>query len=125
MQKFLTKLRNLKEDSKESLLEEMNSLNLSRYITEMIEIIAEAKLQLRDLGIVIDVCIAMHRRYKDFALQLVPGLHKQFQVCAGCGDETAKAMKRRQILKLLTELYLKGVVNDIVKVGKCLKELVR
>ena len=124
VQKFLTKLRNLKEDTKETLLEEMCALNLSRYINEIIDIISESKLQPKDLSILIEVCVVMHRRYKDFATMLVPGLHKQFQMCTGCLDENSKAIKRRQLLKLLTELFMRGLINDISKVGKCLKDIV-
>lgn len=125
VQKFLSKLKNIKDegDAKKTI-EEMNTLNLSRYTGEIIEIIAESKLQQKEVILFIDLTIAMHRRYKDFASQLVVTLHKQFQVCEGCGDETAKAFKRRQILKLLSELYLKGLISDISKVGKCIKEIV-
>jgi len=124
VQKFITKLKNLKEDSKDSLLEEMSGLNLTRYTSEIADIIAKSRLQIKELNIMIDICIAMHQRYKDFALTLIPCLHKQFQQCTGCNDETSKAMKRRQMLRLMTELYLKGVINDIVNIGKCLKEVI-
>lgn len=102
----------------------MNSLNLTRYVGEIIEIIAEAKMQPKELNLIQEVCVSMHRRYKDFAAQLVPSIHKQFQICTGCPDESSKAFKRRQILKLLTELFIKGLISDISKVGKCIKDVV-
>lgn len=124
IQKFITKLKNLKEDSKDSLLEEMSGLNLTRYINEIVEIMAKSRLQVRELLLMTEICVAMHQRYKDFALALIPSLQKQFQQCVGCSDEPSKALKRRQILRLMTELFLRGVLNDITKIGKCLKEVI-
>ena len=125
VQKFITKLKNLKDDSKDALVTEMDGLNLTRYVAEIVEIIAKSRLQLKELQILTEVCIAMHRRYKGFHLELIPSLQKQFQTCIGCTEEGARAIKRRQLLKLMTELYLKGVINDITKIGKCLKEVIK
>ena len=89
----------------------------------MIEIIGESRMIGRDINILVGVCIVMHRRYEDFSTKLIPSLIRIFIQSPG-SEENAKANKRRNILKLISELYISGVTDDIKHIGKCLRELV-
>lgn len=64
---FVKKLRNMTEGQKESLIKDMSSLNLSKYITEVAASIVEAKLKMSDLSVAMKICSLLNQRYEDFA----------------------------------------------------------
>ena len=76
----------------------------------------------KEIPILQELCRIMHKRYDDFSVNLMPALHKHFSSCSL--DEEKKAVKRRSMLKLMSELYLTGVTADISKIGKSVIELV-
>lgn len=62
------------------------------------------------------ICSLLHQRYKDFSPSLIQGLLKVFFPGKSGDDLDAdrnlKAMKKRSTLKLLSELYFVGVIED-------------
>lgn len=76
----LQKLKTLSEETKESLCAEITQLNLTRYITEVVPAIAEAKLKPSDIGAAVKVCSMLHQRYAEFTNLLIPTLTKYCQV---------------------------------------------
>ncbi len=58
----------------------------------------------------------MHQRYPDFAEKMIEALEKTYDSERGLGEFT----KKRNILRLMSELYLKGLFNDYRKVFRCL-----
>lgn len=65
---FVKKLKtNLTEGQRDVLLKEFNSLNLSRYITEVTSSLVEAKIKMSDLSLVLQLCSELHRRYQEFS----------------------------------------------------------
>jgi hypothetical protein len=61
----------------------------------------------------------MHSRHEDFAEKMVEALEKVYDAERGLGEFT----KKRNILRLLSELYLKGLLNDYRKVFRCLNHM--
>jgi len=54
---FIKKVTKVGEETKEKLCAEMQTLNLSRYVSEVVAAIADAKLKNTDVGAVVQVCI--------------------------------------------------------------------
>jgi hypothetical protein len=55
----------------------------------------------------------MHQRYEDFAPKLIESLEKLYEQ-----EKNSEFTKKRNILRLLSELYLKGLINDYKRIFK-------
>lgn len=73
---FVRKLKNFTEAQKESILKDMNTLNLTKYISEVANAIVEAKLKMTDIASILQVCVVLHEKYVDFAPQLLEAWQK-------------------------------------------------
>ncbi|QHO01576.1 Regulator of nonsense transcripts [Arachis hypogaea] len=112
----IKKLKQINEEQRETLMDELRSVNLSKFVSEAVTAICDAKLRSSDIQAAVQVCSLLHQRYKDFAPCLIQGLLKVFSP-GKPGDESdadrnLKAMKKRSTLKLLLELYFVGVIDD-------------
>ena len=81
------------------------SLNLTRYVEEVASALAEAKFKVTDIPTVVALCHSMHSRYADFLPLLLPSLWN------GAQSSTDTKLRRVQV-RLLTEFFLHGIVND-------------
>lgn len=112
----IKKLKQINEEQRESLMDDLRSVNLSKFVSEAVAAICEAKLRSSDIQAAVQICSLLHQRYKDFVPTLIQGLLKVFSP-GKSGDETdsdknLKAMKKRSSLKLLLELFFVGVIED-------------
>ncbi|QCE13682.1 regulator of nonsense transcripts 2 [Vigna unguiculata] len=112
----IKKLKQINEEQRESLMDELRSVNLSKFVSEAVTAICDAKLRSSDIQAAVQICSLLHQRYKDFAPSLIQGLLKIFSP-GKPGDESdadrnLKAMKKRSTLKLLMELFFVGVIED-------------
>jgi len=108
---FIKKLRLLNEDQRESLCLELQQLNLSRYVSEVVNALAEAKLRASDVPTAVAVCSLLHQRYGEFAALLVPSL-----VTIVAGKPEKEPQRRRTALRLLAGECLLLVVVVVVVV---------
>ncbi|KAI8539857.1 hypothetical protein RHMOL_Rhmol09G0215800 [Rhododendron molle] len=113
---LIKKLKQINEAQIESLMDELRSVNLGKFVSEAVTAICDAKLRSSDLQAAVQVCSSLHQRYTDFSAILTQGLLKVF-LPGKTGDEleadrNLTAMKKRITLKLLLELYFVGVVED-------------
>ncbi|OWM70144.1 hypothetical protein CDL15_Pgr025994 [Punica granatum] len=112
----IKKLKQINEEQREGLMDELRSVNLSKFVSEAVTAICDAKLRSSDIQAAVQICSLLHRRYKDFSPSLVQGLLKIFFPGKSADDADAdrnlKAMKKRSTLKLLLELYFVGVIED-------------
>lgn len=53
---FIKKVAKISEESKDKICAEMLTLNLSRYVSEVVIAIADAKLKSTDVGAAVQVC---------------------------------------------------------------------
>ncbi|KAK7281415.1 hypothetical protein RIF29_09392 [Crotalaria pallida] len=112
----IKKLKQINEEQREALMDELRGVNLSKFVSEAVTSICDAKLRSSDIQAAVQICSLLHQRYKDFAPTLIQGLLKTFSP-GKPGDESdadrnLKAMKKRSSLKLLLELYFVGVIED-------------
>ncbi|KAG6758445.1 hypothetical protein POTOM_038793 [Populus tomentosa] len=112
----IKKLKQINEEQREGLMEELRNVNLSKFVSEAVTSICDAKLRTSDIQAAVQICSLLHQRYKDFSPSLVQGLLKVFfPVKSGEDldvDKNSKAMKKRSTLKLLLELFFVGVTED-------------
>ncbi|KAH6806703.1 regulator of nonsense transcripts UPF2 [Perilla frutescens var. frutescens] len=112
----IKKLKQINDELREGLMDELRSVNLSKFVSEAVTAICEAKLKSADIQSAVQICSLLHQRYKEFAPSLVQGLLKVFVPGKSVedldADKNSRAMKKRSTLKLLLELYFVGVVED-------------
>ncbi|KAF5733782.1 Regulator of nonsense transcripts 2 isoform 1 [Tripterygium wilfordii] len=112
----IKKLKQINEEQREALMEDLRGVNLSKFVSEAVTAVCDAKLRTSDIQAAVQVCSLLHQRYKDFSPCLIQGLLKVF-IPGKSGDDldsdrNMKAMKKRSTLKLLLELYFVGIVED-------------
>ncbi|CAG9313671.1 UPF2 [Blepharisma stoltei] len=104
IQKFIKKLKTFSEESAEAIIQEMDSLNLNRYVSEVAGSISETKMQLKELPFLIDCCCGLHQRYPSFSKTLEECLKKQ--------HKESDNVRKRSILRFITELIIHGLWED-------------
>ena len=106
-----------------SLVNEIQSLNLSRYVDEISLSIFEAKYKMTDVPYLCSVIVAMHERYEEFLPTL---LNPVQEFLRGKNkekiDPTEATKQRRVFLRILTELLLIGVISDTKLIFRVLSE---
>ena len=94
------------------------ALNFSRHTSEVVSSITQSKLSIKDQDTILEICILMHQRYEDFAPKLIEALEKLYDA-----ERASEFTKKRNILRLLSELYLKGLLSEFKKIFKCLNQM--
>ena len=80
---LIKKLRQLSEESKGSLLSDIQKTNQSKYVTEAVAAITDASLKSKDINAAVQICCALHQRYPDFHTELVAALARTCTPKAG------------------------------------------
>ncbi|KAG2309322.1 hypothetical protein Bca52824_029070 [Brassica carinata] len=112
----IKKLKQVNEEQREGLMDDLRSVNLSKFVSEAVTAVCEAKLKTSDIQPAVQICSLLHQRYREFSPSLTQGLLKVF-LPGKSSDEldaerNSKAVKKRSTLKLLLELYYVGVIED-------------
>jgi len=87
-------------------VQEAAALNLTRHISEVVQSIVQSKLSVKDQDTVVEICVLLHQRHEEFARRLSEELERHYHELA------AEPTKKRNILRLLSELYLKGLIKE-------------
>lgn len=123
----IKKLKQINDEQREGLMEELRSVNLSKFVSEAVAAICDAKLKTSDIQATVQACSLLHQRYTDFSPCLIQGLLKVFSPGKSGDDfdtdKSLKAMKKRSTLKLLIELFFVGVVEDASIFVNIIKDL--
>ncbi|KAK9911705.1 hypothetical protein M0R45_035600 [Rubus argutus] len=83
----IKKLKQINEEQREGLMDDLRGVNLSKFVSEAVTAICDAKLRSSDIQAAVQICSLLHQR-------------------------NLRAMKKRSTLKLLLELYFVGVIED-------------
>ncbi len=131
---FPKKLSTLTRENYATILKEFDTLNLSRYVAELVTHIAEAPLKNADVFAMAEMCSAIHQRYHpEFAEALTPALVAQFEgndPAKVAGDNAdaeliATVTRRRTALRLLTELFICGLDSNLGILQSCVSDLIK
>ncbi|OQV15510.1 Regulator of nonsense transcripts 2 [Hypsibius exemplaris] len=105
---YIKKLKILTESQRDILDKDFQGLNLTRYVSEATQALAEAKLKLSDVPIALEVCTLFHRRYPDFASAMMESWRKVLPLHKG--DIVSNPSKLRVDLRLLPEQIAMGLL---------------
>lgn len=83
-------------------------LNLTRYVSEATQALAEAKLKISDIGTAMDVCRLIHRRYPDFSVSMLDSWKRVLPLQKG--DLVGNPSKIRVDLRFLPDQILTGLL---------------
>lgn len=68
---FVKRLRSISDVQKCQILDEIDKLNLTKFISEVATSLVETKIKLCDIPTVIEICTKLNRLYKDFHVHLL------------------------------------------------------
>ena len=103
---FIKKLKAFCDSNVESILKEVKTLNLSKYVSEAVQAVVhavvEGKVKGSDMQSIIQICSALHQLYKDFTQDLISSLLKCFDVASvveeGIAAQRQQMMQQQQLL---------------------------
>ena len=94
----------------DDIVKDVASLNLSRYVEEVVTAIVDAKPKVNDVAVVVALCQAMHERYPEFLPPLKQQLWQTHIHSTPTDSEAVKA--RRVFLRIWTELVARGLLTE-------------
>ena len=100
-------MKNFNESAKKSLTDEMLTLNLTKYITEITTGIVEVKLKVTDIQSIVEICSLLHQRYSDFSQPFLEAWSKTLSIKKD--DKNFNVSKLRVDLRLYCELVSVGI----------------
>lgn len=106
---FVKKLRQFTASQMETLLKDMNSLNLTKYISEICAALVEAKFKMTDVPAVVNLCSRLHHTYSEFHHEFFEAWHKLLILKSG--EKYTNPSKLRVDLRLYSDLLSCGVIN--------------
>jgi len=120
---FVKKLKNLTDSSKDAVLKDITTLNISKYLTEVVAALVELKLKASEISMYLEICSKIHRMYPEFQSLFL----EQWQKCLPKSiQDISNYSKLRNDLRIFSELILVGIfsLKDSLQVlGNLLKLL--
>lgn len=107
---FVKKVKQFTAAQLDSLLKDMLSLNLTKYISEVSSALSEAKLKLTDVNAAVTLCSELHRVYAEFATAFFENWQKILTLKPG--DKVQNPSKLRVDLKFFAELVSVGIFSN-------------
>lgn len=107
---FVKKLKQFTSAQLDSLLKDMSSLNLTKYISEVSSALSEAKLKLTDVGAAITLSSELHKVYADFSNAFFENWQKILSLKPG--EKVQNPSKLRVDLKFFAELVSVGIFSN-------------
>ncbi|XP_054280661.1 regulator of nonsense transcripts 2-like isoform X1 [Macrosteles quadrilineatus] len=104
---FIRKLRNFTAPQLASLIKDMSTLNLSKYISEVASALVEAKLKLNDVPAAVLLCSQMHTTYLEFSKVLLEHWVKTLSLKKD--EKIANPSKLRVDLRFYGDLITSGI----------------
>ncbi|VDN02864.1 unnamed protein product [Thelazia callipaeda] len=104
---FLKKLKNFGTAQFESLLQDIEKVNLSKFLEEMAKTVADIKLKYSDVQAIVNICVHLSCYYEEFSRNLLLEFRKLLPVKRN--DKIQNPSKLRVDIRLLGELCLHGV----------------
>ena len=112
---FVRKIKTYTESQKSSILKDLESLNLTKYISEVASAITEAKIKMSEVTSLLEICSVLHQKYLEFATflmeewkKLLGGLFKSAQAS---GTGVPNPSKLRVDIRLYGDLISIGILT--------------
>lgn len=122
---FIRKLKNFPPPQLDQLLKDMNSLNLTKYLSEVVSALTEIKLKMTEIDAMILLCTQLNTTYSDFSKIFFEQWQKILNIKKD--DKIANMSKFRVDLRLFAELTSAGIIpqkEGLVLLGNILTILI-
>jgi regulator of nonsense transcripts 2 len=107
---FIKKIKVLTESQKDALAKEMQQLNLTKYLSEAVSALLEAKLKMNDIPCALHLCSILHQNYADFSIMMFEQWQKLLNLKKD--DKVSNPSKMRVDLRFFAELITIGVLPE-------------
>lgn len=108
---FVKKVRAITVEGISQCIKEVDVLNLSLYIEEIVAAIVETKFKATDVPSIVQLSSGLHKRYETFTPPLLQGLREAL-LSAPMADDPSSGKRKRIQLRLLLELFQAGVLEQ-------------
>ncbi|VVC45360.1 Armadillo-type fold,Up-frameshift suppressor 2,MIF4G-like, type 3 [Cinara cedri] len=122
---FIRKLKNFPPPQLDQLIKDMNSLNLTKYLSEVVSALTEIKLKMTEIDAMIILCTQLNTTYSDFSKIFFEQWQKILNIKKD--DKISNMSKFRVDLRLFSELTSAGIVpqkEGLVLLGNILTILI-
>lgn len=122
---FIRKLKNFPPPQLDQLLKDMNSLNLTKYLSEVVSALTEIKLKMTEIDAMILLCTQLNTTYSDFSKIFFDQWQKILNIKKD--DKIANMSKFRVDLRLFAEITSAGIVpqkEGLILLGNILTILI-
>lgn len=122
---FIRKLKNFPPPQLDQLLKDMNSLNLTKYLSEVVSALTEVKLKMTEIDAMISLCTQLNTTYADFSKIFFEQWQKLLNIKKD--EKIANMSKFRVDLRLFAELTSAGIIpqkEGLVLLGNILTLLI-
>lgn len=132
IQKSSKKFQKITEETKNEILNDIETYNFSKIIDEIIKNILESKFDPKDINSMILVISKLHQIYDKFSDNFIESLKKylndsivEYSKPSKNEDEEEKKLVRRKALtRLYIECYLYGIIQDFTQVKEIFGRIV-
>lgn len=114
---FVKKLKQFTSTQLDSLLKDISGLNLTKYISEISQAIAEAKIKVSDIPAAITLCSKLHQTYPEFSKSFLDNWQKILVLKPN--EKITNPSKMRVDLRFFAELLSCGVFPTKVRFFFC------
>ena len=119
---FVKKVRVITSEGLLQCIRDVQTLNLTLYISEIVDAIFETNFKATDVPNVIKLCNELHLRYSDFTSPLLAKLKESLMAPPDNEDSGSGKRKRIQI-RMILELFQIGIFTDENFFSTLLKDL--
>lgn len=122
---FIRKLKNFPPSQPDQLIKDMNSLNLTKYLSEVVTALTEIKLKMTEIDAMILLCTQLNISYSDFSKIFFEQWQKILNIKKE--DKIVNMSKFRVDLRLFAELTSAGIIpqkEGLVLLGNILTILI-
>jgi regulator of nonsense transcripts 2 len=109
---FVKKLKQFTAAQLDTLIKDMSTLNLSKYISEVCQSLVEAKIKMSDVPAVITLSSHLHQIYGEFSQHFFENWQKMLTIKHG--EKVQNASKLRVDVRLYCELLSVGIFSNKV-----------
>lgn len=108
---FVKKLRSINSEGILQCIRDVDTLNLSLFITEIVNAIIATTFKPIDTSNMVKLCISLHQIYEEFIDHLVTNL-KQALLLPISEDDTEASKRKRIQIRFVVELFQVGLFAD-------------
>jgi len=127
----IKKMKMMSADKEKEILKGIREINMSKFLSECVDALVEAKIKSSDVPAMVNVVSAMHQSYVEVVKLLIPKLASVFtkmtpeaQTAESESDRKERLARRRATLRLLAELLVAGVYTDGSVLISALRDLI-